>query len=67
MSLAIPAESAMPEPAPWLRLLANWGLSLSEAGCVLPAEGRGQCPLRPLLAKFTGEEPSAARGSHGAG
>ena len=55
MSLAILAEAAMSEPGPWLRLLANWGLALSEAGCALPAESRGQCPLRPVLARLTGE------------
>ncbi|MDM4770788.1 hypothetical protein [Solimonas sp. SE-A11] len=55
MSIAIQAEAVMSEPGPWLRLLANWGLALSEAGCVLPVEPRGQCPLRPVLARLTGE------------
>ncbi len=61
MSLAIQAEAAMSEPGPWLRLLANWGLSLSEAGCVLPVESRGQCPLRPVLARLVGQDVAKGR------
>lgn len=37
------------QPGAYVRLLANWGLSLSGAACVLPAE-EPRCPLRPLLA-----------------
>lgn len=38
----------LPQPDAYVRLLANWGLSLSGAACLLPAE-EPLCPLRPLL------------------
>jgi len=56
MSIARPLESAIPEPGPWLRLLANWGLGLSGSSCLMPADAR-QCPLRPLLKHLPGSEP----------
>lgn len=53
------------QPAPWLRLLANWGLSLSGAACLLPAEEEGRCPLRPLLAVVQRPAKAAPAGRHG--
>jgi len=50
---------------PWLRLLANWGLSLSGAACLLPAEEEGRCPLRPLLTAVRRPPAAAPADRHG--
>jgi hypothetical protein len=63
MSIASVVESAVAEPHPWLRLLANWGLGLAGSSCLMPAEAR-QCPLRPLLSRLTGEEAMSGGRRH---
>ncbi|HSW14199.1 MAG TPA: hypothetical protein VLI06_15235 [Solimonas sp.] len=46
-------------PSPMLRLLANWGLSLSGSACLVPTEEEARCPLRPLL-EAVQRKPAAA-------
>ncbi|AXQ28217.1 hypothetical protein D0B54_05780 [Solimonas sp. K1W22B-7] len=65
MSIVKQAESLASEPASWLRLLANWGLSLSGSTALMPVETR-QCPLRPLLSRLS-EENGQGRVRHGGG